>query len=138
MPNQLTDNKCPCCQSTEIEGHSFDAEGGSKVGQEMYCTDCGSEWYDTYKLADQAIVANNSDEEQHRLNVLDLARCNGLHVDGETEIQDDAILSEGEDNGAYLQAWVWVDFAGTDLDKEAAPEPTSPWREDGTLRNPGR
>lgn len=28
-----------------------------------------------------------------------------------------AMVSEGEDNGAYVRAWVWVDFAGTPLDK---------------------
>jgi hypothetical protein len=29
-----------------------------------------------------------------------------------------ATVSEGDDNGAYVQAWLWVDFAGTELDKE--------------------
>lgn len=37
--------------------------------------------------------------------------------EGEVEI-DNAILSEGEDNGAYVLAWVWVDFSGTPFDKE--------------------
>jgi len=28
-------------------------------------------------------------------------------------------ISEGEkDNGAWVKAWIWVDFKGTDLDKE--------------------
>ena len=44
------------------------------------------------------------------------------HVDGgRTEIHTDAEISEGEDNGAYVQAWVWVSFAGTELDKEDLP-----------------
>lgn len=35
------------------------------------------------------------------------------------EIDDDSKVSESDDeNGAYVQAWVWVDFAGTDLDRE--------------------
>lgn len=38
--------------------------------------------------------------------------------DGELEVDDGAIVSEGEDNGAYVQAWVWVDFYGTPLNKE--------------------
>jgi hypothetical protein len=38
--------------------------------------------------------------------------------DGEVEFDEDAIVSEGEDNGAYVQAWVWVGFSGTDLDQE--------------------
>jgi hypothetical protein len=38
--------------------------------------------------------------------------------DGEIEIDDNAKISEGEepsDNGAYVQAWVWVDFSGSPL-----------------------
>jgi hypothetical protein len=40
-----------------------------------------------------------------------------FNKDGELEIDDDAVVSEGEDNGAYVQGWVWVSFAGTDLCK---------------------
>lgn len=39
--------------------------------------------------------------------------------EGTIEVDDGAIVSEGNDNGAYVQAWVWVDFSGTALDKEA-------------------
>jgi hypothetical protein len=39
--------------------------------------------------------------------------------DGEVEIDDDAALSEGDDNGTYVAAWVWVSYAGTELDKNA-------------------
>lgn len=42
-----------------------------------------------------------------------------FHRDGELEIDAGALLSEGDDNGTYLLAWRWVDFAGTPLDKEA-------------------
>lgn len=28
--------------------------------------------------------------------------------DGETEIDDGAVVSRGEDNGAYVSAWLWV------------------------------
>lgn len=27
-------------------------------------------------------------------------------------------ISEGDENGAYVQAWVWVDFDGTTLNKD--------------------
>ncbi len=37
--------------------------------------------------------------------------------EGELEIDDDAKISEGDDNGAYVQAWVWVSFADTELNK---------------------
>lgn len=42
------------------------------------------------------------------------------HKDGEIELTDNDSaddISEGDDNGAYVRAWVWVDFEGTDLDK---------------------
>ena len=38
--------------------------------------------------------------------------------EGVVEIDDIAQVSEGEDNGCYVQAWVWVDFSDTDFDKE--------------------
>jgi hypothetical protein len=44
--------------------------------------------------------------------------------DGKVEIDDDAKVSEGDANGAYVQAWVWVDFHGTDLDKDEEDEET--------------
>jgi hypothetical protein len=28
--------------------------------------------------------------------------------DGEIEIDDNAVISRGADNGSYVQAWVWV------------------------------
>lgn len=40
--------------------------------------------------------------------------------EGGLEIDGDAAISEGDDNGAYVAAWLWVDFAGTKFDKEAA------------------
>lgn len=44
------------------------------------------------------------------------------HEDGAIEIDDTAQVSEGFDNGAYVQAWVWVDFEDTELSKEAVLE----------------
>ncbi len=38
--------------------------------------------------------------------------------EGTCEIDEGAVLSEGDANGCYVQAWVWVSFAGTDFDKE--------------------
>ena len=45
-------------------------------------------------------------------------------TDGEIELVDgDAMaISEGDDNGAYVLAWVWVDFCGTALDKNDAED----------------
>jgi hypothetical protein len=38
--------------------------------------------------------------------------------DGQLELDMHATISEGDDNGAYIQTWMWVSFAGTPLDKE--------------------
>lgn len=32
---------------------------------------------------------------------------------------DNNIVSEGEDNGAYVMGWRWASFSGTEFDKEA-------------------
>lgn len=40
------------------------------------------------------------------------------HADEKLSIDGDAVVSEGDDNGAYVQVWAWVEFAGTELDKE--------------------
>jgi len=42
------------------------------------------------------------------------------HREGEVEIDLNARLSEGDDNGTYVQAWVWVPFEGTEFDKARA------------------
>lgn len=52
-----------------------------------------------------------------KARIVELAK-EQCHRDGECEVDDNAIVSEGNDNGAYVQAWVWVDFDGTDFDKE--------------------
>lgn len=39
-------------------------------------------------------------------------------AEGEVEIDDATAVSEGDDNGAFVKAWVWVEFAGTPLDKD--------------------
>ena len=44
------------------------------------------------------------------------------HVDGEVELDDEVLLSPGEDPGIYISAWVWVYFPdnneGDDDDNE--------------------
>jgi hypothetical protein len=54
--------------------------------------------------------------------VLDLARKDPKVHEGELEIDDNAVVSYGGDNGAYVQAWLWVDFADTSLDEKAEDE----------------
>lgn len=55
---------------------------------------------------------------ERNARIVALAR-ESFHRDGEIEIDDGAQVSEGGGNGAYVSAWVWIDLAGTDLDKES-------------------
>jgi hypothetical protein len=59
--------------------------------------------------------------EERRLAIIELAR-EQHQDDGTCEIDDNAVVSDlaadqGGDNGAYVQAWVWVEFSGTPFDK---------------------
>lgn len=49
--------------------------------------------------------------------ILKLARQDH-RIGDELEIDDDAKVSLGSDNGCFVQAWMWVDFSGTPFDKE--------------------
>ena len=51
--------------------------------------------------------------------IAELAR-ERLTQEGELEIDEPTVLSEGDDNGTYIMAWAWVDFAEVpELDKVA-------------------
>jgi len=50
--------------------------------------------------------------------ILDIARLDH-RVGDELEIDDNAVISEGDDNGCFVQAWMWVSFHDTSLDKES-------------------
>lgn len=54
--------------------------------------------------------------------IVQLAKQHRLVSDGELEVDDNATISEGDDNGAYVQAWLWVDFSGTELNKNLDDE----------------
>ena len=72
-------------------------------------------------IAECTVAVADAQENPDRIaNIVALANESDLvDNDGGVEIDDNtAIVSEGGDNGAYVQAWVWVDFSGTDLDKE--------------------
>ncbi|MGH8156573.1 MAG: hypothetical protein ACREPQ_00505 [Rhodanobacter sp.] len=53
-------------------------------------------------------------------DVLTLAKRAGR--DGEIEVDESAIVSEGDDNGAYVSAWLWVSFEDSALDKSVEPD----------------
>ena len=64
-----------------------------------------------------SILASNwsLSDEKRRKEILKLARKSHEKA-GELEFEDDAKAAQAEGaRGAYVQAWVWVDFAGTKL-----------------------
>jgi hypothetical protein len=69
----------------------------------------------------EILTDDEDDDPDREAEILELAGEQWAE-EGQVEIDSDAKVSEGNDNGAYVQAWVWVDFAGTDLDKEDEDE----------------
>lgn len=59
----------------------------------------------------------NPKKSKRDIEIVELAR-DTIEKEGEIEFDDDAKVSEDDDNGAYVQAWVWVSFSGTKFDKE--------------------
>jgi hypothetical protein len=70
-------------------------------------------------IEDQEEQKEQQAQEARRQAIVNMAKAQA-EIEGSVEVDDDAKVSEGYDNGAYVQAWVWVDFADTDLDKEKA------------------
>lgn len=50
-------------------------------------------------------------EEQKKGDVYRRYAEDRLHRDGHVEFDDDAMVSMGFDDGAYVMGWVWVDAA---------------------------
>ena len=55
--------------------------------------------------------------------IWDLASHNDLLRDGELELDQVAKVSEGDDNGAYIQTWMWVPYEDTEFDRGEPPGP---------------
>lgn len=61
----------------------------------------------------QAAEAALMIEPDHPLDEAYREAARDLHQEeGEVEIDDDAVISYGDDYGAYVQAWVWVSNEG--------------------------
>jgi hypothetical protein len=89
----------------------------------MLCSKCNQS---ADALTDGGICDNcHTQAEERRCEIIELAR-EQREIEGAVEIDDTALLSEGNDNGCYVAAWVWVDFAGSNFDKqkEQDNEPT--------------
>jgi hypothetical protein len=56
-------------------------------------------------------------DDPRREQIVEMA-IGTLAREGAIEFDDDAIVSEGSDNGAYVEGWIWLSFSGTPLDKE--------------------
>jgi len=81
----------------------------------MLCSKCKKP--SDFVMEDGLCQACHVQSEVRRLEIIDLAREQHPQA-GVIEIHDNATLSEGNDNGCYVAAWVWVEFAGTKFDKE--------------------
>jgi len=60
---------------------------------------------------------DSSSDNDRQKKIVELAKKCPMLCDGSLEVDDNAIVSEGSDNGAYVQAWLWISFEGTELDK---------------------
>lgn len=49
-------------------------------------------------------------KQTRKQKILNLARQNPKLHGGELELDSNAEISEGDDNGAYVQTWMWVPF----------------------------
>ena len=80
----------------------------------MLCSKCNQS---ADGLTDGGLCADcHTQAEERRFGIIELARQQ-RQEEGLVEIDDSAVLSEGNDNGCYVQAWVWVDFSGTKFEK---------------------
>ena len=68
-----------------------------------------------------SVFTSRMTERQRKIaemaNNLDIVREGVLEI-------DDGYPSEADENGAYVMAWLWVPFYGTDLDKNRLPDGT--------------
>jgi len=68
---------------------------------------------------DPTAIDTSATTEESRRAVVELARLDPRVREGDLEIDDNAVVSWGCDNGAYVQAWLWLSFEGTALDEDA-------------------
>ena len=83
------------------------------------------------ELFDQAAIINDANKTDGINTEIDLTEMSDserdeairklardlYQRDGDLEFDEGCLVSEGDDNGAYVEAWKWVDFEGTDFNK---------------------
>src|ERR1051326_4221333 len=62
-----------------------------------------------------------AEADDRREEIIHLARQQHQR-EGVIEIDDDALLSEGNANGCYMTVWVWLSFVGTRFNQEKGDE----------------
>ena len=80
----------------------------------MICSNCKQE---AASFPDDRLCEGCFESEERRLEIIQLARQQ-RQMEGAVEIDDDAILSEGNENGCFVRGRVWAGFNGTKFDKE--------------------
>lgn len=112
----FTEAPCPRCQTparvSVAEGHVL------LDGSLDYSLDC--DHCDTVTIqAGKHALEQAREAQRRRDDVLRQLAKDTYHDEGSVEVDDNAPLSHGDDGGAYVQAWVWVDAA--DLDEAHQP-----------------
>ena len=49
------------------------------------------------------------------------------------EVDDDFTIHDGDENGCFISAWIWIDFSETPLDKETCADKANPADDDDDL-----
>ena len=70
------------------------------------------------RMVDLETYEPDLEEELRRERIIEIADGMPWVYEGQVEIDNDAKLSEGSDNGCYVSAWVWCQFDGTEFDRE--------------------
>jgi hypothetical protein len=74
----------------------------------------------TFASYQKAWVAANSTDDDRRY--IEAAQRLTISKEGELEVDDDAIVSKGCDEGAYVQAWLWVPDKEAGIDAGEDPD----------------
>ena len=86
----------PTINGVDTSPTSFSAERALEIATEQSKAETP-----TMKAAREA--------EERRRSIIKLAK-NTIEKEGSLEIDSDAEISEGNDNGCYVQAWAWLPF----------------------------
>jgi hypothetical protein len=140
----MSDTKKPALYALTQEAHAtvlaalrfyqsnLDAFGDLPAGINDIASNCGTlqplEGDDISELCDSlnhhgldfsAIVPMFAELAQHSPYV---AAAQRMAKDGEIEVDNPAVVSKGDDDGAYVMAWMWVSNRQAGFDIEYEPE----------------